>query len=195
MVFVFIPRMAQSRQKAQMIRCVSFHKQIGLSFRMWATDSSSCYPFMVSTNRSGTLEVSNEVWRTMLSMSNELNTPKILACPSDNRQPAASWASLANSNISNFIGLDGDEATPEVILCGDRFLSTGRPTTNQVLVITTNDSPDWASNNHQGSGNLAYSDGSVQQFSRAKMQQAVKISLELKLERNTNATLRLAMPE
>jgi hypothetical protein len=192
---VWIPSMREARDKARQIDCANNLKQIGFSFRLWSTDSTDDFPQSASTNRGGTLEVSNEVWRTMLSMSNELATPKILNCPSDNRQPAGTWATLANSNISYFIGLDGTEACPEIVLGGDRFLSTGRPATNKVLVIMTNDSPVWAANHHQGSGNLMLSDGSVQAYTKAKMRQAIKRSLELNWEDRTNATLHFALPE
>ena len=65
-------------------------------------------------------------------MSNELNTPVILVCPSDVRGFARDFSSLRNANISYFVNLDAGEATPAMPLCGDRNLLTkvGEPTPN-----------------------------------------------------------------
>ena len=141
------------------------------------------------------MEVSNEVWRSMLVMSNELGTPFILACLSDSRQPATNFATLANSNISYFIGLDAVEAMPELPLAGDRFLSIGRAPASKILTIQTNDVAAWTGKNHQGYGNVALADGSVQQQTSARIHSTVTNALRINWEANTNATLRLAMPE
>jgi hypothetical protein len=55
-------------------------------------------------------------------MSNELNTPKVLTCPSDNRTPATSWGQtvpanqsltpFTNGSPSYFIGADAQDAYP-----------------------------------------------------------------------------------
>lgn len=195
LVLVVFPNMARARNKAKQIQCVSRHKQIAISFRIWGGDNGDKYPMFVSVTNGGTLEVSNDVWRTVLVMSNEIGTPLIPACPSDDRQPATNWNSLANSNISYFICLDADEAMPNLPLMGDRFLDTGRPTVNKVLTITTNDTPDWASRNHRGGGNIALSDGSAQQYTAARMREWIKVALVENREARTNATLRLAKPE
>jgi prepilin-type processing-associated H-X9-DG protein len=195
LAFVVIPGAVQARQKAQRIRCVSYLKQIGLSFRIWSPDSSDKFVMARSTNDLGTLEVANDAWRTFREMSNELATPLILACLSDSRTPATDFATLKNANISYFIGLDADETMPELLLAGDSHLSTGRPTSNKVLTVQSNDVATWAGNRHQGGGNVALADGSVQQLSSAKLQEAVTNALRLNWETRTNATLHFAMPE
>lgn len=195
LVGVLIPNVMKARQKAQRITCVSHLKLIGLSFRLWSGDSEAYFPMARSTNNQGTLEVANEVWRTFQVMSNELSTPLILACPSDSRAPAADFSSLANSNISYFIGLDAQETMPELLLAGDRHLGTGRPTQNKILTIQTNDTLAWVGSTHDGQGNVALADGSVQQFTNEKLHQAVTNLFQIYRRERTNATLRLAMPE
>lgn len=195
LAFVLIPGAVKARQKAQRIRCVSYLKQIGLSFRLWSSDSSDAYPMACSTNDQGTLEVADEVWRTFQVLSNELSTPFIFACLSDSREAAADFQSLANSNISYFIGLDAAEAMPDLLLAGDRHLTTGRPTLNKILTIQTNDTAAWSGTLHQGGGNVALADGSVQQWTSAKLYQALTNALQTHWQERTNATLRLAMPE
>ena len=56
---------AMAQDKAQRIQCVSNMKQIGLGLRMWANDHGDVMP------------------PDFLTAQNELNSPKILACPSD----------------------------------------------------------------------------------------------------------------
>lgn len=191
---VLIPNAMKARQKAQRITCVSHMKQIGLSFRLWSGDSEAYFPMARSTNDQGTLEVSNEVWRTFQVMSNELSTPFILACPSDSRDTADDFSSLSNSNISYFIGLDAEETMPELLLAGDRHLSTGRPTQNKILTIQTNDTAAWVGRTHQGQGNVVLADGSAQQFTSARLHQAVTNLFQIYRRERTNATLRIAMP-
>jgi hypothetical protein len=66
--------MEQARERAARIACVNNLKRIGLAARIWAGDNQNVAP------------------PDFLSMSNELNTPKILVCPSDNaHQVAASF--------------------------------------------------------------------------------------------------------
>jgi len=73
----------EARAKALSIHCVNNLKQIGLAVRLWAMDHADVSP------------------PDMLSMSNELNTPKILVCPADtNRVPAKTWQSFTAANVS-----------------------------------------------------------------------------------------------
>lgn len=192
---VLIPGGIRARQKAKSIRCVSYLKQIGLSFRLWAGDNGGRYPMSVSVTNGGTLEVANDVWRSMEVMSNELATPFILACLSDSRSPATNFAMLSNSNISYFIGLDSDESRPEMLLAGDRYLSVGRAPVNRIVAIKKGDVAIWGAANHLGGGNVAFADGSVQQYTSGQVHRSVTNAVRINWETNTNATLRLAMPD
>lgn len=194
-LFVFIaPQIILAQQKAKRIHCVSRLKQIGLSFRNWSGDNGQ-YPMARSITNGGTLEVSNLVWRTFLVMSNEIGSALIYACPGDSAVPAKNFAELANTNISYFVGLDADESQPQFLLAGDRCLQTRRLSANKVLTIQTNDIVSWLGKTHQGNGNAALSDGSVQQYTSARLHAAVTNAIQINWEANTNATLRLAMPE
>jgi len=192
---VLVPALAQARRKAMRIRCVSHMKQIGLGFRLWSGDHANRYPMATPASEGGTLEFSNQVSRTFQVLSNELATPLILACPNDGRRPAGDFATLTNSNISYFIGIDADESKPEMLLSGDRHLSIGRPAVNKLLTILTNDTVRWIGTVHQGGGNVVLADGSAQQWSSAKLHAAVTNSAAIYSQERTNATLRLALPE
>ena len=63
--------LAKAKEKAESIACINNLKQMGLAVRTWALDNNDMSP------------------PDMLSMSNELSTPKILVCPADKRREAA----------------------------------------------------------------------------------------------------------
>jgi hypothetical protein len=76
-------QLAKAKEKAQSIQCVNNLKQFGLAVRVWALDNNDSNP------------------PDILSMSNELSTPKILVCPADtSRQPASDWSSFTMANCS-----------------------------------------------------------------------------------------------
>lgn len=73
----------KAQEKARSTQCISNLKQIGLGARMWANDHQEVMP------------------PDVLAMQNELNTPKILVCPSDEgRARATSWAEFGPANLS-----------------------------------------------------------------------------------------------
>jgi competence protein ComGC len=200
LALVLIPSMGKAHRKADLINCANNLKQVGVSFRLWESDGDR-YPMSLSTNHGGTLEVPNEVWRTFLVMSNELDTTKLLCCQSDNRAPANSWTALANSNISYFVCLDADETLPEMLLSGDRNLTTGKPSANCILTVGTNGPLNWTDALHGSCGNLGLSDGSVSQVKTDQLIRQVALGLMSQAEQfgalttKPPAILRLAMPE
>lgn len=151
------------------IKCVNNLKQVGLSFRLFATDHRDFYPMRVSTNEGGSLEYvgSGETFRHFLVMSNDLNVPKILLCPLDDssRREAENFTTdfNANTNVSYFVGLDAIETKPSLILSGDRQLSMNGKPLKGVVEITGNQKLKWTTDPIHSGGNIALADGSVQQ--------------------------------
>ena len=47
---MLLPALAKAKSKAQSVVCLNNMKQIGLGFRIWATDHQDRFPFNVSTN-------------------------------------------------------------------------------------------------------------------------------------------------
>jgi len=73
----------KARERALSIACVNNLKQFGLAVRVWALDANDAQP------------------PNVLCMSNELSTPKVLACPADtSRKAAADWSSFTPANCS-----------------------------------------------------------------------------------------------
>jgi len=181
---MLLPALASAKRKAQRINCVNNLKQCGLAFRIWSVDNHDQYP--MAAFDFGTQEL---VARYFKTLSNELNTPKILICPADTRVAALNFARLKNQNVSYFIGLDADEAEPQRFLDGDRNIVGAAAPENGMLKLVPGGPAGWTAAIHNNLGNVGLANGSVQQFSNSGLREALKNSGD-----PTN-TWRLALPE
>src|SRR5258708_22344988 len=143
-----------------------------------------------------------------MCMSNELSTPKVVICPSENeaRTQSSTFADkiLAGSanivpytndlNTSYFVGVDAVDTNPQMFLTGDHNLgSDGQLTPVKGFVTAPSSySPDfkvslgtnyvnnagvgWLDSMHSKQGNIGLADGSVQQYSRSRVQEALRNS-------------------
>ena len=187
---VFLPALTYHRG-GQRINCVNNLKQIGLSFRIWAGDNNDKYPFEVSVTNGGTMELNDgrNTWINFFVMSNELSTPKIVVCPEDKtHQPAATNFSTALAgHVSYFVGLKGDEDSPQSILSGDdNFEISGVPVKSGTLELSSNAPITWSAARHNRGGNILFADGNVQGTSNS--------NLTSFLHHTGLATNRLAIP-
>src|SRR5207253_3173100 len=100
--------------KSRRIQCGNNLKQVGVAFRVFAGDHNDTFPMHIATNANGSIKYvpSSEIYRYFQILSNEMNTPRVLVCPTDTRQSAKSFAVLRNTNLSYFLGLDADETQP-----------------------------------------------------------------------------------
>jgi len=129
--------------------CDNNLKQIGLAFKTWALDNKDRYPMQVPEAEGGPPNqaqlmqpdpVAAFTYQIFGTMSNELSTPKILVCPSDNslcranflmvrdgtsNQVVAGQTTLCNLNLSYFVGRDAGESSPAMPLAGDRNIYGG----------------------------------------------------------------------
>jgi len=112
-------------------------------------------------------------------MSNELSTPKVLVCPADKGKVTATNFSsgFSDTNVSYFVGLDGKDTYPQMLLSGDRNLATnGRALKPGLFLLDTNDTSalGWTRAIHTSKGNIALADGSVQFIDGATLQTAAR---------------------
>src|SRR5262245_44679832 len=90
---LLLPALAKAKARAQRIQCVSNLKQASLAFRMWSNDHTELFPWQDNVNNGGLKAPGNvtgytgsdnwSAYDAYRAASNELNSPKILACPSD----------------------------------------------------------------------------------------------------------------
>lgn len=137
---IMLPAFAAAKTRAQSINCMNNMKQVGLAFKVWALDHNDQYPFNVSTNGGGTLELcapgadgfDHNATIHFRVLSNELATTRILVCPCDTKRPAMSWQFLSPSSLSYQMhsGTNISEANPQAVLVvcpfhGHRLLTDG----------------------------------------------------------------------
>lgn len=213
---MLLPALAKAKAKAHRIACTNNLKQVGLAFRIWATDNQDRYPMSVAGREGGAAEAIGRaangttfdanilkvnttsgaymsgggVFSMFAVQSNELNTPKILACPSDSITPGSVFGNSSGTTTgyyqdaqgSYFVGVDANETSPSMFLAGDYNLGTANGATkftqqwvsagtNANWVATT--AIGWRDTLHIKQGNVGLADGSVQGFSSAALRTAL----------------------
>ena len=150
------------------IQCVNNLKQISIAFRIWEGDNNDKFPMRIPKRKGGAMEAAarGDVAPIFQVMSNELSTPKVLLCPADASRFAVGdfTAGFDNSHVSYFVGVDADDAHPQMLLSGDSNLAVnGKPAKSGLLTITKDRPITWTSDRHIHQGNLGFTDGSVWQ--------------------------------
>lgn len=192
---LLLPALAKAKAKAKRTECLSDLKQIGVGFRMWANDNEAKFPWAVGATNGGTAVngLGTGDWTDNFRVcSNELNTPKILACPSDQkRTPWTAWNTLdGDRHISFFIGIDADETKPQTILAGDRNVTSSTGTLDYSWTVAVGTSIDayWNNTMHVNCGDLLLGDGSAQEATTLQLRDQVSTALS---EGSTNVMFSL----
>ena len=188
---MLLPALAAAKKKSSKIGCVNNLKQCGLAFRIWEGDNGDKMPMDVPMASGGTKEfvTGADTFRHFQVMSNELSTPKILACPADTRVAAVNFVRLKNQNVSYFVELEANDASPQMFLDGDRNITADNEPVNGILKLVPGQRVSWTQDIHVNSGNVGLSDGSVQQYSNSELRDALQNSGD-----PTN-TWRISLPE
>jgi prepilin-type N-terminal cleavage/methylation domain-containing protein len=148
---MLLPALAAAKRKAQKISCTNNLKQVGLATRIWEGDNNDRYPMSVPSASGGasdwvqhgtTAAVKGLVpAMVFMVMSNELSTPKVIYCPSDNLHstfatnfnpgdvlgnttypPTTTQAALGK--VSYFISGDATESDPQAVMSGDENIGS-----------------------------------------------------------------------
>lgn len=173
LALLVLPSMLKAKAKADRIRCSSHLKQIGLAHKVFATDHTNLvtgleeFPARTSTNQGGSMEYvgTGNVGRHYQAMSNELGSAVVLVCPADKGrfQRRDFVIPMTNGNVSYSVGVDGSERSPNVIVSSDWNMLSLFPRKSGILELTSSNLVSWGSELHRRAGNVALSDGSVQQ--------------------------------
>lgn len=189
---LLLPALAKAKARANRIACVNNLKQVGICFHLWAEDNDGKFPFQIAPAEGGTQTI-KEAWLHFLVMSNELDSPKILICPSDTgRQKAydfsdrpSGFAAMKNQALSFGVGTGAGPDKPLMNLAADRNVQgrDGMSCTPAKItgVITTlapdsGDNPHWDNTIHQNAGDMVMVDGSTQQLSQNNLQSHLRNS-------------------
>jgi prepilin-type N-terminal cleavage/methylation domain-containing protein len=202
---LLLPALAKAKAKAARINCVSNLKQIGIGFRMYSGDHDGKFPFDVPVVDGGTDGGGGpggfnkgSSGAIFLAVSNELVSPKVVACSSDGaRTKASSWDGSGGTtpyngdrHLSYFAGVDADEERPQTILSGDRNIySPSEPNPAPTMPVEVgiswnlaglpaNNFADFGARIHVRAGNVLLGDGSAQQFNRNSLEKQIVSALQ-----------------
>lgn len=173
-------------------------KQTAIGFTMWSDDNGGSWPWQVSTNQGGTMELipNGRAADHFLALSNYLKDARALVCPTDKTRYATNnYSGFGNQNLSYFAGLDALANSSNSflsILSGDRHLQlNGQPVKPGLLVVSNRAPLSWTKELHErGSsspiGNLLFADGHVEI--------ARSVRLTNSFQRQSPLTSRLVIP-
>jgi prepilin-type N-terminal cleavage/methylation domain-containing protein len=167
---LLLPALTRGKKRAQRVECISDLKQLGLAFQMFAHDHQGRYPMQVPITDGGSMEfvqagenitgVFYFSYKHFQTLANELVATKPLVCPADlEREAAASYGLLQNSNVSYFVGVNADYNLPMSILAGDRNITNNGYAT--ASLVRGAYGLRWTSEMHVSKGNILFSDAHV----------------------------------
>ena len=170
---LLLPALGHAKARARRIQCIDHLHQTGVGFVSFANEHNGQFPMAVPGSADGSLELARSGYllqgdfyfsfRHFQAASNELVTPKLMICPADTRLPATSFATLSNTNLSYFIGVNAEFVRPTSILAGDRNLTNDYTTSGTLVRLGQNHALRWTAELHRFKGNLLFSDGHVEQ--------------------------------
>jgi prepilin-type N-terminal cleavage/methylation domain-containing protein len=171
MAALLLPAVTGAKAKGQRANCISNLRQVGLAFAGFAYDHDGKFPAQVSTNAGGAQELMVTAYKIpgefyfgykfFLPISNDLSTPKVLRCPSDERDGVERFSSFSNANLSYFVGLNADPSSPTSVLSGDRNLTNDYINAASLLHFGSQHLLRWSSELHRFKGDLLKADGHV----------------------------------
>jgi prepilin-type N-terminal cleavage/methylation domain-containing protein/prepilin-type processing-associated H-X9-DG protein len=191
---LLLPALARAKAKAAQIKCISNTKQILLGVILWVNDSEkNNVPWRVPIADGGTQAGGkpSNAWWEYWSLSNELVTPKILACPADKQvKEAPDWGTFRNTlqaqANSMAINIDGgylggalafDASQQHVMItdlnikydgndatCSAGFSNPRRIAMSVIGGVRQATAASWTADVHGlGKGNVGFFDGSAKQ--------------------------------
>ena len=178
--------------------CMNNLHQTVIGFMIRSDDNGGSWPWQVSTNNGGTMELipNGRAADHFLTHSNYLKDPRVLVCPTDQARFATNnYSGFGNQNLSYFVGLDALTNSSNCSLSiqgGDRHLQlTGQPVTPGLLVVSNRAPFGWTKELHARSsespvGNLSFADGHVERVRAA--------NVSATFQRQALATNRLVIP-
>lgn len=212
LIAMFLPALSKAKTRSSKINCNNNLKQIGVAFRLTQQDivAGGNYldvrelfwnaPDATAIKAAVDGEQSPYTYQIFGVTSNELNTPKLLICPQDERTAHASFSMIAgnsaydskllNQHVSYFVARDTLDALPQIIQVGDRNVGTGESGPNSdygyspapkvntgfAKALGTNAAVQWTKKMHQKRGNVLFADGHVEGMDSQRLREALKIS-------------------
>jgi len=173
----------KSKAAAMVAKCATQQKASLLGLKTYANDGGNSIRGFPTKIPLATLSANQGPSDSPLVLyfraaAKELETPIWLWCPGERRERlATNWASLSRSNISYFLSLDAQPDSPEMIMLGDRHFETELTRSGDRLELNRNVRLRWGRTPHDGIGQFALADGSVQRSLTTNLAELVVPSL------------------
>ena len=194
------PALASPRAHSQRAECVNNLRLIGRALLIWGSDHEDQTPWQLSPPDGTRNDVrGGNVWYHFSYLSNQLVSPRILACPADPRsykKVASDWGLLPGGfrnlayrdyAVSYFLNMHTSVNLPLAPVAGDYNLVVAMKVSCSVVSagaysVSTNTA--WTNSVHGLTGNLLLTDGQVLMSSSAGLRAAVaqRASLPVQLE-------------
>lgn len=148
-------------EKRNRLHCVNNQRQIGTAYRVFGSDNGDLYPLQAKDNSyiyppdgvgkapGAVVNIAAQPWQVFQAMWNEIQSPKVLLCPSDRAR--ATYSRTINCNglagapgiiTTNSLGhadnqnralsytalANANEARPNLLLTTDRNINSANPT-------------------------------------------------------------------
>jgi len=182
MSLIAIPMLASNRLRSDKVVCANNLRQISAAMQIWANDHNDRFPQDTPLSEGGTSQhpLGVNVWLHFSWISNELGSPVVLFCPSDQGRPARDFSGdptggYVHPNFANqatsYLLAHGREFRPTDVLSADRnvYMLNGSASCSRFTAAwVIQRSPlsrtfEWTSALHEGAGNLLLFDGRVVQ--------------------------------
>lgn len=170
--------LGRAESRAKRVTCINNLREMGIAFHEFADDHSGKYPMEVPVNEGGSqdyLAAANSIngdfyftYRFFQPLSSFLATPRMLACPNDNRDPETNFSTFGNENLSYFATAFAHVGDANAILAGDRNLTNNEATPQSRLLLTPQDPLQWTAEIHQFKGNILFADDHVEEWNNQK---------------------------
>jgi prepilin-type N-terminal cleavage/methylation domain-containing protein len=175
---LLLPALTRGKQRAQRIQCVANLKEMGTAFQLFAHDHRGQFPMQTPVTEGGSQEyvaAGTRIngpfyfsYRHLQTLANELVVPRLLVCPADlMREPALSFSSLQNSNVSYFVNAYADYYQSQSVLAGDRKITNDAGAT--ASLVRGPDGLRWTHELHSFKGDVLFTDTHVEQLNNAQM--------------------------
>ena len=194
-VIVILPVLAGPQQRSSRVTCANNLRQIGTAFQVWGNDHDDLTPQEVPVAAGGTRQhpLAANTWLHFSWLSNELNSPVLLFCPTDSGQPARDFTgdpaggyvhpNFASRATSYFVAhiYNANPGPPDAPLAADRNVVWdtvgGCSRFNNAQSVNRFPSASivaWTTNLHVRSGNMVRLDGRVEQLSITELREALR---------------------
>jgi len=208
LALVVLPALANSRPRSARIICANNLRQIGTGYQLWGNDYGDQPPWEIRPEQGGTLQhpLGVNAWLHFSWISNELQSARVLLCPSDSGRladdfsfdPAGGYLhSNYRNNATSYFLTHAFVGGQFVMFAGDRNLRTdsfgGCSRFPQVTWANALSAAfGWDTNLHNEAGNIIRLDGRVNQYSNEELRAAT--TADPINDRNLQSPLHLLKP-